>query len=399
MSKRDILHITKDEKFIDGAYYLFEKAFPNRNQFVVLKPPADPPIRYLNKELAGKAEFRIISQSTIEQLADNSSQYSVTVLHGLNNENVAIYSLANFKDRFMGIIHGGEVYNSGLMDLVLMGDKTKKLYQNTSRETFIERVKNRLRRIKYRNHKFPQKVDLLHVLYQMQVLGSLPGISYKSYINEKVYNPFVQHVPFSYYPIDFIINDKALRVQGNDILLGNSASATNNHLEAFEVLSSVALGDRKIITPLSYGCEKYAKAIVDEGQKQFGNQFVPLNSFLPMDEYNRVMSNCGIVIMNHYRPQAMGNIIAALYMGAKVFLNSTKAFEYFKGLGCHIFLIDEDLTSQQNPFELLSSEQVTHNRMVLEESLSTTSLVEGMRKAFKDIFDYNNKLDQREAVL
>ncbi|MEL7834406.1 TDP-N-acetylfucosamine:lipid II N-acetylfucosaminyltransferase [Fodinibius sp. Rm-B-1B1-1] len=399
MSNGEILHITKDEKFIDGAYYLFEKAFPNRNRFVVLKPPADPPIRYLNKKLVAKAEFKIISRSTIKQLADRSSEYSVTVLHGLNNEHALIYSSAVFKDRFMGIIHGGEIYNSGLMDIVLMGDETKKLYQNTSQTTFIERAKNLLRKIKYRNHKYPKQVDLLHILYQMQVFGSLPGISYQKYINEKIYNPFVQHIPFSYYPIDFIISDKDLRVQGKDILLGNSASATNNHLEAFELLSSINLGDRKIITPLSYGSEKYAKAIVDEGQKLFGDQFVPLNKFLPIDEYNRVISHCGIVIMNHYRPQAMGNIIAALYMGAKVFLNTTNVYEYFKGLGCHIFLIDEDLTSQKKPFELLSSNQVMHNRAVLEELLSTAVLVEEMRKAFKDIFDYNNTLNQQEVAL
>lgn len=394
MSNGKILHITKDEKFIDGAYYLFEKAFPNCNRFIVLKPPADPPIRYLNKELVANAECHIISQSTIEQLAERSAEYSVTVLHGVNNDHVSIFEAATSKDRFMGIIHGAEIYNSGLMNLVLMGNKTEKLYQKTSRETFIERVKNLLRKVKYRNHKYPKQVDLSHVLYQMQAFGSLSKISY-----EKIYNPFVKHVPFSYYPIDFIINDETLKVQGDNILLGNSASATNNHLEALELLKSLNIGDRNIVTPLSYGCKKYAKAIIDEGQKQFGDQFIPLNSFLPMDEYNRVMSNCGIVIMNHYRPQAMGNVIAALYMGAKVFLNDTIVYKYFKGLGCHIYLIEEDLKPQNNPFELPSNKEMAHNRGVLDDYLSTSVLVEGLQKGFTNIYDFKNISNQREAVL
>ena len=399
MKNGEILHITKDEKFINGAYYLFEKAFPGLNRFVVLKPPADPPLRYLNNELVANAQFKIISKATIQDIANLSTEFSATVLHGIHNHHASIFSSAIDKDRFMGIVHGAEVYNNDFMNMALMGEKTRHLYKHTSRITFVERVKNVLRKIKYYNHEYPDEVALTDIMYQIQVFGSLPGRSNANYIDENLYNPFVKQVPFSYYPIDFIINDKTLKVQGNNILFGNSAFATNNHLEGLDILKSLDIGDRRIIAPLSYGSEKYAKAIIKEGKKQFADQFVSLERFLPIDVYNRVISSCGIVIMNHYRPQAVGNIIAALYLGAKVFLNDTDTYRYFKGLGCHIFLIEKDLTSQREPFKLLEEEQITHNRAVLEDYLSTESLVQGMRKAFDENFDFKRTLQKRETVL
>jgi hypothetical protein len=248
----------------------------------------------------------------------------------------------------------------------------------------MDQVKNILRKIKYRNHTYPKEVDYVEMIYQMQVFGSLPGVSYQRYIDKKIYNPSVQHIPFSYYPIDFIISDESLKVCGNDILLGNSASVTNNHLEAFDLLKSIDLADRKIISPLSYGCERYAQAIASQGKKIFGNTFVPLTKFLPIDKYNELKSNCGIVIMNHYRPEAIGNIIASLYMGAKVFLNDTEAYQYFKKLGCFIYLIQEELQNQL-AFDLLSDDQVQHNRYILNKYLGTPYLVEEMQHAFERV--------------
>ncbi|WP_441000577.1 TDP-N-acetylfucosamine:lipid II N-acetylfucosaminyltransferase [Fodinibius sp. SL11] len=395
-----ILHITHDEKFINGAYYLFEQAFPGKNIYMVIKPPADPPIRYLSNQLVANARFGIRSQSLVQELAKMSNHYAVIVLHGMNKFNCLVFSGSSCKDRFMGIVHGAEIYNSGLLDNELMGEKTNELYQTTiQRYTIFDYIKDVLRSFKYRNHESLHEVDLAKILYQMKVFGSLPGMNYEKHIEQKLYNPFVKTVPFSYYPIEHIIKHESLRVSGPNILLGNSASATNNHLEAFDLLREVNIADRKIVAPLSYGYPRYAEAIIEEGKKQFGDQFTPLTSFLPLEEYNQLISNCGIVIMNHYRPQAVGNIIAALYMGAKVFLNDTDIYRYFDDLGCHIYLIEKDLTDTSDTFQLLSDAEVNHNRSILSSSLGTAALVDEIHLAFKDIFDYKVKNRKREAML
>jgi hypothetical protein len=400
MMKDKILHITNDEKFINGAYYLFEQAFPGQNMFIVIKPPADPPVRYLNEPLVSSARFEIRSKNSLARLVDMSSQYPITVLHGMNKFNTAFFSASPHKDRFMGIIHGAEIYNSGLLQNDLMGEKTHDLYQSTTiRYTIYEWLKDFYRMFRYINHESFHEADLKEMLYQMEIFGSLPRMDYKRLIDQKLYNPFIKTVPFTYYPLEHIIKDETLRATGTNILLGNSASATNNHLEAFDLLTKINIADRKIVTPLSYGCPKYAKAIIKEGKKQFGDQFTPLNSFLPIDDYNQLMSDCGIVIMNHYRPQAVGNIIAALYMGTKVYLNDTEIYRYFRDLGCHVYLIERDLINIKDSFSLLSETEVNHNRSVLSNNLGTSVLVDGIQKAFSEIFSYGEPHTKREAIL
>lgn len=397
MNKSQILHIAPDEKFINGAYRLFEKAFPGCNKFVIVKPSANPPIRYLDGELLKAAYFEIKSTGIVDRLKEISDRHSVTVLHGVNNINGSVFQRSVKKDRFMAVIFGAEVYNSGILNNELMGPKSRKLYELTQRKNFIDALKDLYRAFKYRHVDYPDEINIKEVLYSIDVFGALPGRS-SEMLSQNLFNPTVQKVPFTYYPIDFIIKDEEMRSSGPDIFLGNSASATNNHLEAFDLLKKFDLEDRNIVTPLSYGSKKYAKEIINEGLNIFNNRFKPLTSFVPIEEYNKIISSCGIVIMNHYRPQAMGNIIASLYLGAKVFLNDTEIYRYFNQLGCHIYLIDKDLKSQE-AFNLLTEEQVKDNQEILKNNLSASVLAKELRESFRDIFDFDVIGKEREVVL
>ncbi|PAU94005.1 hypothetical protein CK503_10095 [Aliifodinibius salipaludis] len=386
MSKPRIVHIATDEKFIDGAYHLFENAFPGLNRFVIVKPAADPPIRFLNTELVINAQFEVKSPGIIKRLLKISNDHEITILHGLNKINTIIFSESSHKERFMAIVHGAEIYNSGILNNTLFGPKTKVLAEQTEQTTFYGFVKKLYRKIRYSNIGDDYEVDFRGVLYEIKYFGSLPGYSYEHHINEDLYNSSIQRIPFTYYPIEVIIKNEELRADGQNILLGNSSSATNNHLEALELLQNLDLGDRKVVAPLSYGSPKYAKEIIKEGKQLLPDHFSPLTNFLPIEEYNKVISGCGIVIMNHYRPQAMGNIIASLYLGAKVFLNDTDIYRYFKQLGCNIYLIEKDLTSSEETLVLLTQKQVRENRKILKNTLSMDVLVEELRHSFDQLF-------------
>lgn len=387
-----ILHIAQDEKFINAAYYLFEKAFPGANRFVIVKPPANPPNQFLNAKVQLNADFEVRSGDTVKRLADLSSKYEVTVFHGLDKLKGSVFLQAPHKNRIMTNIYGAEIYNKNVYGETLLGPKTTELSKETERETIVDFIKEMYRKVAYKDSwNTLDDIDIGEVLYNMRVFGSLPSFPYDRFIENKIYNPAVKKVPFSYYPIEFIIKDKNLLARGQDILLGNSAASTNNHLEAFDFLKDQDIQERKIVAPLSYGNHRYAKAIVSQGKKMYPGKFIPLTEFLPIEEYNKIISQCGIVIMNHYRPQAMGNIIASLFMGAKVFLNKTEAYRYFNHVGCHIFSIEEDLKSTEDPFQLLTDEQISHNREMLKKELSTSVLVEKLRTSFNELFDFNLK--------
>ena len=58
-------------------------------------------------------------------------------------------------------------------------------------------------------------------------------------------------------------------ILGNNILLGNSSTETNNHLDVLFLLQNEGIIDRKLILPLSYGSDLYRQYVVAEGRKLF----------------------------------------------------------------------------------------------------------------------------------
>ncbi len=108
-----------------------------------------------------------------------------------------------------------------------------------------------------------------------------------------------------------------------NIQIGNSADQTNNHLEVFSKLDLYKNENIRLIVPLSYGDQDYAKKIIEIGKEQFGDKFVPLTNFMPFTEYLKLLSEVDIAIFNHNRQQAMGNIITLIGLGKKVYMKST----------------------------------------------------------------------------
>jgi hypothetical protein len=127
------------------------------------------------------------------------------------------------------------------------------------------------------------------------------------------------------------------------IQVGNSATASNHHLEAFEQLKPYAAEDIKIYCPLSYGNNKiYRKKVIDRGEALFGDKFVPLVDFMPFDAYMDLLSKIDIAIFNHRRQQALGNIVALLGYGKKVYLrNDITTWQMLKDKGIRAFDIAE----------------------------------------------------------
>lgn len=120
---------------------------------------------------------------------------------------------------------------------------------------------------------------------------------------------------------DYTTSNTDASHSGN-ILVGNSATPENNHIEAFEFIhSNVDWQSRKIYCPLSYGDLDYAEKIKDAGIKLFGENFIPLMIFLDKNKYNEILSSCELLIFNHTRQQALGNIISGLAMEKVVLLN------------------------------------------------------------------------------
>ena len=153
-----------------------------------------------------------------------------------------------------------------------------------------------------------------------------------------------------------------------NILVGNSASPTSNHLDVFSMLSDMDLADRRVVVPLNYGDEHYRDAVISRGRALLGDRFRPLIDRIPLAEYNALVATCDIVIMNHIRQQAVGNIGSALYAGAHVVLNDqSPVLADLRSKGAALMSVSE-LREFGLPRASLGSERVAVNRQVLLES-------------------------------
>lgn len=115
------------------------------------------------------------------------------------------------------------------------------------------------------------------------------------------------------------------------LLVGNSLSKNNNHLEVLKKLQAYEKQIDKIICPLSYGNDlAYRNSVIDLGIKLFGERFHPLTEFMPRNEYEKLLDTIDIAIFDHWRQEAMGVTLSLLSLGKTVYMRSTT--ESFKSL-------------------------------------------------------------------
>ncbi|HRN91023.1 MAG TPA: TDP-N-acetylfucosamine:lipid II N-acetylfucosaminyltransferase [Ferruginibacter sp.] len=153
------------------------------------------------------------------------------------------------------------------------------------------------------------------------------------------------------------------------IWLGNSATPTNNHLEALQSLTTFIGEKYKIFAPLSYGLSWYAKEINRRAISLHGNSFNGLMEFMPLDEYLKLIEQADVVIMNHHRSQAGANIFAFIYMGKKVYL-SKKSSVHDLMVRNDILVFDADTISHSRYEDFIKplsySERLNNSNKILQ---------------------------------
>jgi hypothetical protein len=123
---------------------------------------------------------------------------------------------------------------------------------------------------------------------------------------------------------DYIINKNESRADDTiNIILGNSATRTNRHIEALELLSKFKNEKISLFIPLSYGDPdpEYREQVIKKARELFGDKVTPMTEFMSMDKYREFMSSIDIGIFNNNRQQALANIFLLFNSGGKVYVN------------------------------------------------------------------------------
>ena len=166
---------------------------------------------------------------------------------------------------------------------------------------------------------------------------------------------------------------------GINILLGNSASSSNNHLAALENLRSFAGDNIKIYCPLSYGDTVYGDEVAEAGKAIFGEKFIPIREFMPFENYIKLLSEIDVAIFNHNRQQGLGNITTLLGLGKTVYMRAdTTTWHTLTHMG--LALGD----SQSLELRMLPSETAAANRTIIANRFSERVLINQFRTILED---------------
>lgn len=318
-----IVHLAQDEKFLPLARSLFEQVFPGASTFLVCHRRRRAP-RFLLPD--AEVRYRRPLAFRFPWLLRELRGADLVVVHAMTKAHAR--ALRGVPDHVpvVWIGYGFDYYG-------LIADRVGGLWLERTRElvarlaidddsAVLERTL--LPRVAARVDAFsvnPAEVAMLR--------EALPALR-------------ARYLPLPSFTVEDVFEHGAPAMAGADLLLGNSAAPSNNHLEAFDLLATTLPPDARLVVPLSYGNGRYADHIEAVGRQRFGERFVPLRTWLPVADYQDRIAGCGTVLMNHCRQQGVGNIAAALYKGAKVFLQRRNPlFEFFGGLGAQVHPVDE----------------------------------------------------------
>lgn len=165
-----------------------------------------------------------------------------------------------------------------------------------------------------------------------------------------------------------------------NILVGNSATQTNNHAQIFDKLMQYKDKDIQIYCPLSYGLADYAEQTAKLGKKIFGDKFIPLLDFMPFDKYLELLGQIDIAVFAHKRQQAMGNTITLLGLGKKVYMRSdVTSWGLLSAIGVSVFDID--------CFDIIPmpADEMSFNKKIISEYFSEKKLIEQLELIFNDM--------------
>lgn len=357
-----ILHIGADTQFIHFLAQDFEAVAPACNSYILVTNTSKPrfSINNGNCYLMPSGEMILARIIKFLNLIVITRKYDIVITHGLTLAGMIAFIVSPKRVIKVWSGFGADYYGHGYAGVrYLLGSKTRSVTDRLYSEgklTVSQQSRIKTWMLKLLRVSAVSKAD-----YFSAPLPNDYAIMRNTYPH---YSGKYSQLIYGSVEREFATGVEGIR--GSNILVGNSASFENNHLDMFEIISRHDVAGRKIIVPLSYGDNAYRDLVFKHGERLFGSAFHPLVDYLPLEEYVNLIASCGIVIMGHKRQAALGNIGSALYHGARVYLDPTSTtYKFLTERGAKLFEL-QDLSNGMLPDSILPDNFVSKNRQVLE---------------------------------
>lgn len=371
------LHIVPDEKIINRCINSFETVYPGENKYIVITQNPQEHRYVLERE---RVYFEKYDTDDFWKQVGKVSQYSSVIIHFLKGDSLEFLLRINHPCVYW-IEWGADLYRSMLYP---------KGYQLYADSDILWKIDNRFKykaHFKLNQYLSGKKTEFKMLRAAKKVKYFVPDSMYDEYPLLLKYYPQLRHLEyrdFFYYPIDEILGERLAnaQVKGDNIIVGNSASVSNNHHYVFDYLHKKGITDKHVIVPLSYGIkENYVDMVIKSGERIFGDFFQPIKEYMPLDQYNDLLLSAGNFIYGNWRQEAVGNILIALFIGGKVFLDTRNPLlKFYRSKGLTVFELgdinDAELSTR------LSKDIIDKNREILSSMYSRERQLELIREGF-----------------
>lgn len=350
-----VLHVFTDDKFFDSVSEFWDTLDGVENLYYFYSSKKKYVFKYIRKT------DKIVLFSDYKKYVENFSDEKIDVVY-FQSMPPSFYKYFRYISDDKKVVwwcFGYELYDSfawrkPLLKISLYRPLTKKYLRKNILLKFLHEV---IQILKYPIYFFYRNRIIRRIDYFSPVLP----IEYRLLKSANSFftaSPFMLAGGWGYKKIENFHSKQNL---GN-ILIGNSLTYTNNHLDVLEQIKKCELNDeQKIILPINYGnaTNKYKKYLM-----QFvGNDdsYIWLEEMLPREQYFNILESVTHAVFGVMRQQAIGNIRWCLYNGIKVYLYADSlVYCQLKEQGYYVYSIEEDL-NRDTLGEQLGYNEAYHN--------------------------------------
>lgn len=327
------IHIMFNDKFNKPFVDFLNKNFDKKEHLILCK-------RWFSEHPFPEGE-NVIEIKTFEGLDFHQKNIEKLIFHSLFDEECVdlLYEQKRLLDKSYWVVWGGDLYRAKRdkkHDYVLSNFKG---YDTLDERILTERYNLKNHNFFAANYSFPIDVKLLQ------------KISTIKYPNNTV-----------------------------NVLTNNDCTALN--LELFDVLSKFIHNDINIHSVVSYGLLEYKQDILDKGYRVFGDKFKWIENYLQPLGYANFLNSIDIFVNSYKQQAAVGNTIALLYLGKKVFIRSdVTTYDYLHKNGIYVY--DTKTISDLTYEEFIKNDYAEQNKKNIIKLMSEENLV----KCWQELFD------------
>lgn len=352
--KIKILHLISDDKFIDGHIDKF-KSDDFNNTFLYLKEKNTYCGKYINW-------IKHINPNGYYQIIENIKSFDIIFTNGIGyKQSVFLNSLPNDCPKIFWCFFGAEIYNNPKIwnQKKLYAPITQKKIQNKSLYRLFQKI--------YHFRFFLKNGNDIH----SEIKNTISICDYFTWYSKEEYELIQQNIKFNlpefkYLPIIHSIdNIKQQYFKKDNILLGNSGSESNNHLDILKKIKETKCNYR-ISIPFSYGIKKwYKKEIVKFINNNHQLKIRLIEDFVPYEEYILNFEEAKAAVYGSYRQMGLGNIVMCIRSGVKMYLSDKNPiYQWLKNNDVSVCSIESELRNDILVNNLqLSQDEIKKNKI------------------------------------